>query len=833
MTGVHYNNQFSGTNPYYWWLGQIVDEVNWGGNGNPKIHDRDDVPGWGFRYKVRIFGRDTKTKETPDDVLEMAEVLLPVTAGGGHAGSTQTANLRQGAYVVGFYKDGIDAREPVITGVLPNNSQTKLFGGDPELGFVPRSGYIGKTGQKPVSTKNIYTAGPSSPVQEESSNPGPIRTVQLPDQYKDGTRCHYVPKTRACDGSGGELKGVQKFIKDALAFINRIKAEANGFLGAASDLTAGISQVVNDISIAISGLMKTLLDRMRGYIVTKLNNGIKDLIEFLPPNQRPGLNQANETATDTLQCVFNKIIRGLVGLVKGLLEQIIDKFVNAPLCAIENFIGSLIGSVLGDITGAIQSALSAVSSILGKVGNIVGSIFDVFDFVSGILNFLSCEEQLDCTMGDEWSFWGGAKCATANASAGIKSASDSIKKWIEGDGGGGGGGVPCNTAQIPCGPPTVSISGGGGSGALGNPIISATGAILGIDFVNGGSGYTSAPNIQLTDSCGIGNGAVVIPIISSTEDEITSGETVVSENGTIVTIGDQNNPDFSIGGGTGTTGGTGTGTGTAGGTGTGTGTGTAGGAGTGAAGGGTGTGGTGTAGGGTGTGGSLIGVVVVDPGSGYLTSPNGSTGGNGSVFSKIDDTVVFNNDGYSVYPPGSTISVSNGDTIYGPPGTKIDIFDSDGNITETITGQGGTVPIIINNSGSLTTPTYQRDQTYQVIDPSSQGSYPIVLSIGDVAILNGGVNYDPNDKIVVSPDNGAKLEPIFNDVGRLTDVKVVNSGIGFTEFPRVFIESQLGINAVLVPVFKILRVGDLPEDQDIVPLGTPIISVVDCVGKVS
>lgn len=150
-----FNNQIHGKNEYYWFLAQVVDDSNWQGNINPKLHTRDDVPGWGYRYKIRIVGRDTRTKDTADDQLEMAEVLLPVTAGGGHGGSVQTPNIRQGSFVTGFYKDGQDATEPVITGILFNNSQTNLFGGDPEFGWIPRSGYFGLDGTKPVSTKNI------------------------------------------------------------------------------------------------------------------------------------------------------------------------------------------------------------------------------------------------------------------------------------------------------------------------------------------------------------------------------------------------------------------------------------------------------------------------------------------------------------------------------------------------------------------------------------------------------------------------------------------------------------------------------------------------------
>lgn len=843
-----YNNQFSGTNPYYWWLGQIVDEVNWGGNVNPKIHNRDDVPGWGYRYKVRIFGRDTKTKETPDDQLEMADVLLPVTAGSGHAGSTQSVNLRQGSYVVGFYKDGIDAREPIITGVLPNNSQTRLFGGDPTQGFVPRTGYVGKIGQKPVATKNIYAEGPSSPAQEEANAPGQTNNVQQHDQKKDGDRCHYVPKTKACDGPGGEVKGVRKLIRQALALINRIKSEANRFIGAASDLTAGISQIVSDVSIAISGLMKALLDRMRGYIVNKLNNGVKDLIDMLPPNKRPNANQANETATDVIQCVFNKIVRGLVSLIEKLLKDIIDKYINAPLCAVEAFIGNFFASILGDITGAINSALSAINGIIGAVSGIVNQVFDVLNVVSGVLKFLSCEEQVDCTMGDEWSFWGAGKCAIDNVSAGIRSTTNRIKNFVES---GSQSAPPCNTAQIPCGPPTISINGGGGFGAIGNPIISATGSILGIDLVSRGFGYFSPPDIQITDGCGIGNGAIAVAIINNPVtiqedqtninfdngnvtivngdttiqggDTTVDGNTINSSGATVTTTTSNGNTtvivtdaNVSANGGQVTINSDGS---------------------------------ISIEGGivnandgniqvngiGTDSAGSISNVVIVDPGSGYLPFENGTTGGNGSLFSGPRDTIVFNDQvGYNVYPPNTVITVSDTDTIYTPAGSVCDVYDNEGNVLQTIRGEGGTVPIDVTNSGTLTTPDIIEEvNLVEEINPSSQGSYPVVLNIGDVAILNGGINYDSSDKIVVEPSNGAELEPVFNDLGKLIDVKIINPGIGFTEFPNIFIESQTGINANIVPVFGILRIGDLPEDQDIIPPGTEIINVVDCVGKVT
>ena len=101
-------------------------------------------PGFGQRYKVRIFGKQRSEKVVPDEQLPMAEVLYPVTAGSGLGGARQTANIKQGDYVVGFYRDGMDQTEPVIWGLFGTGAQTDLFQGDPTTGFVMRTGYKGK-----------------------------------------------------------------------------------------------------------------------------------------------------------------------------------------------------------------------------------------------------------------------------------------------------------------------------------------------------------------------------------------------------------------------------------------------------------------------------------------------------------------------------------------------------------------------------------------------------------------------------------------------------------------------------------------------------------------
>ena len=127
MEGGLFNPGFLGAN-FLWWVGQVVDDSTWRENIlSGKYEDKNSIPGWGRRYKVRIIGLHDQGQETiPDDQLPFANVMYPVTAGGGQASAKQTPQIRQGNMVFGFFLDGQDQQVPVIMGVLSSNSQTTL-----------------------------------------------------------------------------------------------------------------------------------------------------------------------------------------------------------------------------------------------------------------------------------------------------------------------------------------------------------------------------------------------------------------------------------------------------------------------------------------------------------------------------------------------------------------------------------------------------------------------------------------------------------------------------------------------------------------------------------
>ena len=59
----------------------------------------------------------------------------------------------------------------------------------------------------------------------------------------------------------------------------------------------------------------------------------------------------------------------------------------------------------------------------------------------------------------------------------------------------------------------IKISGGGGTGAVANPVFGSDGSLLAVDVVRGGFGYQYPPVVKLIDECKRGSGAVMRSVL--------------------------------------------------------------------------------------------------------------------------------------------------------------------------------------------------------------------------------------------------------------------------------------------------------------------------------
>lgn len=440
-----FNPGFLGAGGFHWWVGQIMDDAKWRENiKDKKISGAGEVPGWGYRYKVRIIGLHDKEEETvPSDQLPWAQVMYPITAGGGQAGARQTPNLRQGNFVFGFFLDGAEQEVPVIMGVLGNNAQTTLKKetGTTASNFAGTSGYA--KGEKPdpaLKVSDEYILTDNATFKEDSTTVHLLQTadVKRNDLYTSFT----IPLASPCKKQNSEMSNIQTTIQNLTYDINKIQQEFLSPIDAAARSNKKIAEVIKKATDAISGYMKSIMDKVRSFVVKEYNKKIAPTVDKIFPNSRQKLLELKEKANTKLVCLFNKIIGELPGLIgsflnksygkykdkptkesemisppvpngNGKVEDYVKDIVNTPekpdatgprpipdyeereptrtptpICSVEALVGNVLGNTLSQITQGIDQAIAPVDTFLidylTEISQIPGGIDAVN--ASGALN---------------------------------------------------------------------------------------------------------------------------------------------------------------------------------------------------------------------------------------------------------------------------------------------------------------------------------------------------------------------------------------------------------------------------------------------------------------
>ena len=368
-----FNPGFLGSS-FMWWVGQIADDSTWRDNAQAGVYeDKNAVPGWGRRYKVRIIGlHDQGETEIPSDQLPWANVMYPITAGGFQTNSGQTPNLRQGNMVFGFFLDGQDQQVPVIMGVLGNNSQTTLSQtiGDnsvtnAQAGSIAKSGYATGARSKGNATEVVpdqdkvvkqpakQPAAPGSLdatlaaenaavdaalAAEKSKEAGPGAEPQpgatLENESVQQITAGDVKRNEKCeekivlmkpdDMIGSAMKGIQTAIENLTKKIDKYLQALQSYVDAVSSTINDIKNLVMSISQEICKYMKIIFDKIMEYVLKILNKALNAVVAAMPSSLRYQFGDMKEILTELILCLYNKMMEGMCDTIAGALNDAIN-----------------------------------------------------------------------------------------------------------------------------------------------------------------------------------------------------------------------------------------------------------------------------------------------------------------------------------------------------------------------------------------------------------------------------------------------------------------------------------------------------------------------------
>lgn len=560
-------SKFLGRDGFRWWIGQIPPVSAQGKQANGG--------GWGNRVKVRIVGYHPYSQaDLPDEDLPWAQVLLSTSDGSGAANRASNIKLSQGDIVFGFFLDGDDAQIPVIMGCFGRTSQVpSAVYKNP---FEPFTGY----------TDNIRepngTLKPNQDNQQSSASQKSPRSVssQQAKQIGEDEITFFTGIGDVIDfANGASDSTVSKIMTEVDNLTKKVQDITNGIRNAAGEVSRILNQEIGKITAKIqkisSGIVGSMVNGLYKALAPVLNKGLKLLYKtvystVLAATKSDTIAHKAGVAAQTalvapikklqnlLPCIANNILSALGDTIKNILTSVVDNVTNFVSCAGEQVVGSLVNFIIGGVSGALSSVMGALSSISGGF-SIDGFMRMNAGGISGLASIISCNETAPeyNSQTNLWVIGKGAKqsrgvdfnsivetaakayaLAQSALAAGdmISSLASSVGSFdifnpkissLEFD----SLLSSCYTGPpVRCFGPTVNIFGGGGTGATARAILGAiveeeavkTASIIGIEVLQGGSGYSFPPFIEIVDTCNQGYGAVA--------------RSVIDENGTVTAI---------------------------------------------------------------------------------------------------------------------------------------------------------------------------------------------------------------------------------------------------------------------------------------------------------
>ena len=361
---------------FYWFIGQVADDSTWRENQNPEKFDTtEEMPAWGYRYKVRIIGHhDQEESSVTAEQLPWAQVMYPVTAGTGHGGSFMTPAIRQGSFVFGFFLDGKDQQTPIIMGCLGNNAKTKLerkmgTEGSGGKNFTPVSFFSQMLNPEPNDQKKLkdadfapgqagndaYNSPSDSNVSSESSDANNLYTVS-------DERTEYTLEenhTLACPNpdTQSDTKNIQTVIATLTEKIERFqqslldanKAGGLPILESNKDIDAAIESASEEIA----KFMKGTMNKLQQFTTKEFNEKLASMENLAPPSHTLELLNKKVEGLEKIACMFNGMAGlALVGLIAAALKKAFNRKKKLSEQAAANTATSEAG-VVGVSTGAV------------------------------------------------------------------------------------------------------------------------------------------------------------------------------------------------------------------------------------------------------------------------------------------------------------------------------------------------------------------------------------------------------------------------------------------------------------------------------------------------
>ena len=394
---------FIGREQFIWWIGQIEKSVDTAKNSN--------------RVKVRICGYHSNRTDVPSDDLPWAQIMTPATMSQA-SGQGIKSMLVPGQWVIGFFLDGEDAQIPIVQGCLGAVSKTdnfaavagKTFSAPENLYSKPNWGSprtiakeVSQTTVDPTNDQPHHSVFPTGTFEQVESEEVKAEELSTNESASKGAVAQSQEETYEVAEADGvcstEATKDHMLVQmsEFVASMENAQQIGEKWINTQTGAVINMTSKIQNYSQQMSNIMQSPMTAVSRLLQDEVQKKFPDIYQAVTtanPFELEALKEKNSGILGVLKCAFEDgILSKLQGMFKNIMNGMLknlSKVINNADCLLSAITDKLFGGILDKISGIMGKIQGLMKGIGGALGNITGIMGKVGGFLKKVLGIASC-----------------------------------------------------------------------------------------------------------------------------------------------------------------------------------------------------------------------------------------------------------------------------------------------------------------------------------------------------------------------------------------------------------------------------------------------------------
>jgi len=204
------------------------------------------------------------------------------------------------------------------------------------------------------------------------------------------TTTHFNP----CDDSA--IGKINNLLGDFLKVARTYERIEDSFIDPLTNMIVDMDSELEYLQQQTSGFVKGMINEIKSSFLKGLNKKFKKFLSKQKKNasksffKDKSVKKGFSSIMNIINCAFGAALAGLGGFLKNMFKNLLNKTLNAAVCAIEQLTAGIFAKIFDTLEGALGTVMSGLNWLVGGLGSVSKALRGASSLAKKILDFIGC-----------------------------------------------------------------------------------------------------------------------------------------------------------------------------------------------------------------------------------------------------------------------------------------------------------------------------------------------------------------------------------------------------------------------------------------------------------